>query len=89
MIIKLIAGTIGYIIISIIVMMVSIYADRKAGKSIQMIYDYDFDIYCVAGLLFPLYLPCMAIAKICEFIKIICIAIIETKIAIEESGDKE
>lgn len=87
-IIKVIAGIVGYIIISIITTILLIYADRKAGEPAQKIYKEDsFYEYCMAGFLFPITLPCLVIAKIGEFIKIMCVAIVETKIAIDE--DKE
>lgn len=83
---KVITGIIGYIIISIAVTMIFIYADRKAGETAQKVYDADnFEEYCVAGFLFPLSLPYIVIVEICKFIKIMCVAIVETKIAIEEN----
>lgn len=87
-IIKVIAGLVGYIIISIAVTMLFIYSDRKAGESAQKVYDDEFYEYCVAGFLFPISIPLLVIVKICEFIKIMCVAIVETKIAIE-SEDRE
>ena len=89
-VIKVIAGVVGYIIISIIVTILSIYADRKAGEPAQKVYEgEEFYSYCVAEFLFPLYLPCLVIVGICKFIKIMCVAIVETKIATEESENKE
>lgn len=88
-IIKVIAGIVGYIIISIAVTILFIYTDRKAGESAQKVYKEDeFYEYCVVGFLFPLSIPCIIIAGICKFIKIMCVAIVETKIATEESEDK-
>lgn len=84
---KVITGIIGYIIISIAVMMLFIYADRKAGETAQKVYDDEFYEYCVAGFLFPISIPCIVIVGICKFIKIMCVAIIETKIAIEENKE--
>lgn len=87
-IIKVIAGLVGYIIISIAVTILFIYADRKAGESAQKVYKEDvFYDYCVAGFLFPLSLPCMVIVGVCKFIKIMCVTIVETKIAIEENKE--
>ena len=88
-VIKVIAGIVGYIIISIAVTILSIYADRKAGEPAQKVYkEDDFYEYCVVGFLFPLSLPCIVIAGICKFIKILCVAIVETKIAAEVIEDK-
>lgn len=91
-VIKVIAGIIGYIIISIITTILFIYSDRKAGETAQKVYNEDdFEGYCVVGFLFPLSLPCLIIGVIaegiCKFIKIISVAIVETKIAIEESEE--
>ena len=88
-IIKVIAGIIGYIIISIIATILFVYLDRKAGEAANKVYKKDsFYEYWMAGFLFPLTLPCLAIAEIGEFIKIMCVAIVETKIATEESEVK-
>lgn len=90
LIIKVIAGIIGYIIISIIATILFVYLDRKAGETAQKVYKKDsFYEYCMAGFLFPITIPCLAIAEIGEFIKIMCVAIVETKIATEESEDKQ
>lgn len=94
-VIKVIAGIIGYIIISIITTILLIYTDRKAGEPAQKIYKEDsfYDYYTV-GFFFPISLPCLVIGiiveRICKFIKIMSIAIVETKIATEEKkGDNE
>lgn len=89
-----IAIIIGYIIISIITTMLFIYSDRKEGVSAQEVYnENDFEGYCVVGFLFPLSLPLLIIATIVKgigkFTKIISVTIVETKIAIEKSEDKE
>lgn len=87
-ILQVIAGIIGYIIISIAVTILFVYADRKAGETAQKVYDDEFyEEYCVAGFLFPISIPCMIIVGICKFIKIMCVAIVETKIAIEENKE--
>lgn len=91
-ILQVIAGIIGYIIISIAVTILFVYADRKAGETAQKVYNEDdFEGYCVIGFLFPLSLPCLIIGVIaegiCKFIKIMCVAIVETKIAIEENKE--
>ena len=91
-ILQVIAGIIGYIIISIIATILFVYADRKAGETAQKVYNKgDFEGYCVVGFLFPLSLPCLIIGVIaegiCKFIKIISVAIVETKIAIEENKE--
>lgn len=87
-IMKVIAGIVGYIIISVIMTILFVYADRKAGKNAEEVYkEDDFYEYCVVGFLFPLSLPCIVIAGICKFIKIMCVAIVETKIATEESKE--
>lgn len=78
---------IGYIIISILTTILFIYLDRKAGETAQKVYDDEFYEYCVAGFLFPISIPLLVIAGICKFIKIMCVAIVKTKIAIDE--DKE
>lgn len=93
-IIEVMAGIIGYVIISIATIILFIYADRKAGETAQKVYKEDeFCEYCMAGFLFPLFLPCFVIGiiaeKICKFIKVISIVIVETKLAIEESENKE
>lgn len=88
--IKVIAVIIGYIIISIITTILLIYSDRKAGESAQEVYKEDnFYEYCIVGFFFPFSLSCFIIGGICKFIKIISVAIIETKIAIEEEENKE
>lgn len=89
-----IAVIIGYIIISIITTILFIYSDRKAGESAQKVYKKDeFYEYYMLGFLFPLSLPLLIISTVVEgigkFTKIISVAIVETKIAIEESEDKE
>lgn len=93
LIIKVIAGIIGYIIISIIVTIPFIYSDRKTGEPAQKVYkDDDFYDYCVVGFLFPLSIPCVVIGIVFEsiqkIIKIMCVAIVETKIATEEIEEK-
>lgn len=86
LIIKVIAVIIGYIIISIIAIILFVYLDRKAGETANKVYKEDsFYEYCIAGFLFPITFPCLVIAMIGEFIKIMCVAIVETKIATEES----
>ena len=91
-IIKVIAGIIGYIIISIVITILFIYSDRKAGESAQKVYKEDeFEEYYMVGFLFPLSLPCLVIGviaeKICKFIKVISIVIVETKLAIEDKSE--
>ena len=91
-IIKVIAGIIGYIIISIVTTILLIYSDRKAGESAQKVYKEDeFEEYYMVGFLFPLSLPCLVIGviaeKICKFIKVISIVIVETKLAIEDKSE--
>lgn len=89
-IIKVIAGIVGYIIISILTTILFVYLDRKAGEPAQKVYKEDsFYDYCIVGFLFPITLPSLVIVGICKFIKIMCVAIVETKIAIGESEDKE
>lgn len=62
--IKVIAGTIGYIIISIITTILFIYADRKAGEPAQKVYKEDsFYEYCMIGFLFPIHIPCIVVEK--------------------------
>lgn len=91
-VIKVIAGIIGYIIISIITTILFIYSDRKTGEPAQKVYKEDsFYEYCMVGFLFPLSLPCLIIGviaeRICKFIKIISVAIVEVMIATEESKE--
>ena len=89
-VIQVIAGIIGYIIISTAVTILFIYADRKAGETAQKVYKEDnFYEYCVVGFLFPLSLPCILIVGICKFIKIMCVAIVEVKIATEKKDEEE
>lgn len=84
-IIQVIVGIVGYIMISTIMTMLFVYADRKAGETAQEVYNEDnFEEYCVAGFLFPLSIPVVIIAWVCKFIKIICIAIVELKIATDK-----
>ena len=88
--INIIAVIIGYIIISIFITILFVYLDRKAGEPAQKVYKEDsFYDYCIAGFLFPITLPCLVIVGIGKFVKIMCVAIVETKIAIEESENKE
>lgn len=88
---KVIAGIVGYIIISVIITILVAYTDRKAGKKAEEVYkDDNFNECCLVGFLFPLSLSCLIIAgiyelimlankKIVKFIKIMCIKIIEKK----------
>lgn len=79
---------VGYIIISIITTILFIYSDRKAGETAQKVYGDEFYGYCMVGFLFPISIPFLVIAEICKFIKIICVTIVETKIAIESEGEE-
>ena len=95
---KVIAGIVGYIIISVIITILFAYTDRKAGEPAEKVYkDDNFNDYCLVGFLFPISLSYLIIAgiyeliilankKIVKFIKIMCIKIIETKI---EKKEKE
>ena len=93
---KVIAGIVGYIIISVIITILFAYTDRKEGEPAEKVYKEDnFYEYYMVGFLFPLYLFYLIIGVItegiCKFIKIIkiiTVAIVETKIAIE-SEDEE
>lgn len=97
---KVIAGIIGYIIISVIMIILIAYADRKAGEPAEKIYkDDNFNEYCLVGFLFPLSISCAIIAviyelikiaetKIVKYIKIICIKIIE-KERNKEKGERK
>lgn len=88
--VKVIAGIIIYMIISILTTMLFLYTERKDGISAQEVYEGD-DFYanCVAGLLFPISITCIVIATICKLIKIMCITIVELKIATEEKDEEE
>lgn len=87
-ILQLITIIVGYIIISTATTILFVYLDRKAGEPAQKVYKEDsFYDYCIVGFLFPITLPCLVIVGIGKFIKIMCVAIVETKIAIGE--DKE
>ena len=91
-ILYIIAGIVGYIIISILTTILFIYLDRKKGESAQDIYEEEeFYAYCVAGALFPIFLPCLLIGviakKMCKFIKVISIVIVETKLAIDKETE--
>ena len=89
-IIKVIAGIVGYIMISILTTVLMIYIDRKAGEPAQKVYKEDeFFEYCTLGFLFPISIPCIIIGAICKFIKIICIMIVELKIATEKKDEEE
>ncbi|MDT3387659.1 MAG: hypothetical protein LIR46_07875 [Bacteroidota bacterium] len=91
-IMKIIAGIVGYIIISVIITILFAYTDRKAGEPAEKVYkDENFNDYCFIGLIFPISIICVIIAgiyeliiilnkKIAKFIKKICIKIIERKI---------
>lgn len=91
-IMKIIAGIVGYIIISVILTILFAYTARKAGETAQEVYEGDkFNEYCMVGFLFPIVLPCLVFAGICKLItiveakivkiiKIMCITIVETKI---------
>ena len=52
---KVIAGIVGYIIISVIITILFAYTDRKAGETAENVYEDDkFNEYCLVGFLFPL-----------------------------------
>ena len=88
-IIKVIVGIVMYIIISIVTTICCIYVDRKAGEPAQKVYNEDnFEEYCTVGFLFPISIPCIIIVGICKFIKIMCVTIVELKIATERENDK-
>lgn len=88
--VKVIAGIIIYMIISILTTMLFLYSERKEGISAQDVYEGD-DFYatCVAGFLFPLSITLIVIMAISKLIKIICITIVELKIATEEKDGEE
>lgn len=88
--VKVIAGIIIYMIISILTTMLFLYTQRKEGISAQDVYEGDdFYAMCVAGLLFPISITLIVIMAICKLIKIMCITIVELKIAIEEKNEEE
>lgn len=88
--VKVITGIIIYMIISILTIMLFLYTERKEGITAQEVYEGDyFYITCVAGLLFPISITLIVIMAICKFIKIMCVAIVETKIATEEKDEEE
>lgn len=88
--VKVIAGIIIYMIISILTTMLFLYTERKDGMSAQEVYEGD-DFYanCVAGFLFPISITLIVIMAISKLIKIICITIVELKIATEEKDEEE
>jgi len=100
-IMKIIAGIVGYIIISVIITILFAYTERKAGATAQEVYEGDkFNEYCMVGFLFPIVLPCLVFAGICKLITIVeekivkiikkmCITIVELKIATEEKDEEE
>lgn len=89
-IVKVIAGIIIYMIISILTTMLFLYTERKDGKSAQEVYEGDdFYAICVAGFLFPLSITLIIIMAISKLIKIMCITIVELKIATEEKDEEE
>lgn len=89
-VVKVIAGIIIYMIISILTTMLFLYTERKEGISAQVVYDGDdFYAMCVAGFLFPLSITLIVIMAIGKLIKIMCITIVELKIAIEEKDEEE
>ncbi len=84
----IIAGIIVYTIISILTTILFIYSDRKSGESAQRVYkDDEFYGYCVAGILFPISLPLLIIVIMAEKTKVLIIAIVETKLAIEKEAE--
>lgn len=88
--VKVIAGIIIYMIISILTTMLFLYTERKEGISAQEVYDGDdFYMNCVAGLLFPISITLIIIMAISKLIKLMCITIVELKIAIEEKDEEE
>lgn len=88
--VKVIAGIIIYMIISILTTMLFLYTERKEGKSAQEVYEgEDFYINCMAGFLFPISITFIVIATICKIIKIMYITIVELKIATEEKDEEE
>lgn len=89
-VIKVKAGIIIYMIISILTTMLFLYTERKEGTSAQEVYDGDnFYAMCVAGLLFPISITLIIIMAICKLIKIMCVTVVELKIAIGEQDEKE
>lgn len=88
--VKVIAGIIIYMIISILTTMFFLYTERKEGKPAQEVYEGDdFYAICAAGFLFPISITCIVIATICKLIKIMYITIVEVKIATEEKDEEE
>lgn len=89
-VVKVIAGIIIYMIISILTTMLFLYTERKEGISAQEVCEGDnFYTICVAGLLFPISITLIVIMAICKLIKIMCVTIVELKIAIGEKDEKE
>ena len=88
--VKVIAGIIIYMIISILTTMLFLYTERKEGISAQEVYEgEDFYGNCMAGLLFPISITLIVIMAIWKLIKIMCITIVELKIAIEKKDEEE
>lgn len=89
-VVKVIAGIIIYMIISILTTMLFLYTERKEGISAQEVYEGDnFYTICVAGFLFPISITLIVIMAICKLIKIMCVTIVELKIAIGEKNEEE
>lgn len=78
-----------YVILSILTTIILIYLERKNGTKPDSIYDEDFINYVVGGLFWFIVIPFLIFAYIANYIKTICIFIVETKIAVETDEEEQ
>lgn len=89
MVVRVIIGAIGYEILSILTTIILIYLDRKKGTDPEYIYDEGFIEYFGTGLFWFITIPVLIFANIRNFIKTICVFIVETKIALETDEEEQ
>lgn len=89
MVVWVIIGAIGYVILSILTTIILIYLDRKKGTDPDSIYDEDFIDYLGVGLFWFIAIPILIFAYIANYIKTICVFVVETKIALETDEEEQ
>lgn len=89
MVVWVIIGAIGYVILSILTTIILIYLDRKKGTDPDSIYDEDFIEYLGVGLFWFIVIPFLIFAYIANYIKTICVFVVETKIALETDEEEQ
>lgn len=79
-----ILGIIAYLLMAFITLVFGLYIDRKSGCSVEDTYS-QFDEYIVTMIcIWWIYLPICIVVFSTKYVKKLCIAIVETKIANEE-----